>query len=173
MSNLIPKIKADIKAIEDTVDVDMSKEEVYDKLIKAYNLHKDIIALYEDSEMEIDTSTNPEEIEVLEARLRDADDIIFTARTTIANMQTEQDILIEQVRVLEAWKDGANLEGEQHVAAINTLGTQLKIAKASLESRDKLVENYRTVFDHVSQSADAAISELTNLQTMVNPNDAE
>ena len=136
MSNLIPKIKADIKAIEDTVTSDMDKIEVYDKLIEAYNLHKDIIALYEDTSMEI-----TEDVTQIKHDLQEA---------------TTQNIsLKEQVRVLEAWKDGANLEGEQLKAQITEYEKYIDNMKEQREiyakaSDDKAANYQRQIDQYIS-----------------------
>ena len=152
MSNLIQKIKNDIKAIEDSVTSDMDKVVIYDQLIVSYNLHKDLIALYEDSEMELDTSTSEEEIEAMRERLRASDDDVFTARAEIITLEEEKAALEEQVRVLEAWKDGANLEGEQ-------LKEQLIAAEESIIKYAQLVLD-------ITYNTEAAINTLNNSITM-------
>ena len=49
--------------------------------------------------------------------------------------ESSEDItaLKEQIRVLEAWKYGANLEGEQHVVTIETLGDKLNTADHTIQ----------------------------------------
>ena len=50
------EIKQRIAEIESTVNANMSKEDLYDKLIVAYNLYKDLVVLLEDPSLAPDTS---------------------------------------------------------------------------------------------------------------------
>ena len=50
------EIKQRIAEIESTVNANMSKENLYDKLIVAYNLYKDLVVLLEDPSLAPDTS---------------------------------------------------------------------------------------------------------------------
>jgi len=80
----IDELQQQVAAIEAQVVPGMTKDEMYDLLVVAYNALKDIIVLQQGN-LPVDKDT------ALEDTLRDSQ---------------------EQVRVLEAWKDGANLEGE-------------------------------------------------------------
>jgi len=55
--NKIQQLKDEIIEIENNLDEEATKEELYDILVKAYFKAKDIIELYDNSETIIDTET--------------------------------------------------------------------------------------------------------------------
>lgn len=74
--NKIEQLKNEIIEIENNIDREASKEELYDVLVKAYYKAKDIIELYDNMELVIDPET---------PKLRDSLDVCLNEKETLAN----------------------------------------------------------------------------------------
>ena len=74
--NKIEQLKNEIIEIENNIDREASKEELYDVLVKAYYKAKDIIELYDNIELVIDTETS---------KLRDSLDVCLNEKETLTD----------------------------------------------------------------------------------------
>ena len=90
----IEKLQTKITDIENSVNEDMSKEELYDKLIIAYQLQKDIIVLQQGN-------IPIKEDKALEVRLRESDEALNKLRGDYALLETKLDILDQEYLQLE------------------------------------------------------------------------
>ena len=72
--NKIQQLKNEITRIENNLDGEATKEELYDILVKAYFKAKDIIELYDNAEAIIDTET-PKLKDSLDICLKEKDDL--------------------------------------------------------------------------------------------------
>ena len=74
--NKIEQLKNEIIEIENNIDREASKEELYDVLVRAYYKAKDIIELYDNIELVIDTETS---------KLRDSLDVCLNEKETLTD----------------------------------------------------------------------------------------
>ena len=88
------KLQTKITDIENSVNEDMPKEELYDKLIIAYQLQKDIIVLQQGN-------IPIKEDKALEVRLRESDEALNKLRGNYALLETKLDILDQEYLQLE------------------------------------------------------------------------
>ena len=85
---MIAKLKSEIEALEQSVDASMSKEAMYDILVKAYYKAKDVIEMYESTAPV--TNISEEELKLVTADLQDANN-------TIINLKNQAHVLQEQL----------------------------------------------------------------------------
>ncbi len=146
----ISQLLVEVASIEASITEDMSKEVLYDSLVIAYTHLKDVIALQQGNIPLVKDNAS-------EVALRDSQ---------------------EQVRVLEAWKDGANLEGEQltaelksAMATISTLGKRLEVITADNSEGDLLRDKVASLTKELTTTtvlAEGRGRQIAAISTIIN-----
>lgn len=84
---MIAKLKSEIEALEQSVDASMSKEAMYDILVKAYYKAKDVIEMCESTAPV--TNISEEELKLVTADLQDADNAIDAMANQIKELREQ------------------------------------------------------------------------------------
>jgi len=88
MSNTVEELQTRIKEIESSITEEMSKEELYDKLVIAYHHLKDIIELQApDVPLTVDKG--------LEAALNDSEEALAEASNKASGLQVKLDAILK------------------------------------------------------------------------------
>lgn len=170
----ITTLKNKITEIENSITEDMSKEDIYDQLIIAYSLQKDVIASKEDPTIEIKDDNSDTIITGLKTQLKNAEEKIQQLDLANEKLFIEVEALTEhlrdaeeQVRVLTHWQDGANLEGEQLKAEKEKLFETTIQLQNELNKKDTDISTCITLIGDLRQNTNSTIDTLTNNISMI------
>ena len=120
----INELKQQIATIESQVKPGMSKEDMYDLLVVAYNHHKDILALQQQ-----DLPLKP--TKDLAIALSNTEEKLANAIAENGRLTDTIDARDNELFKLNTWKDGANLEGEVLRDEVQSLSNEVSTLKES------------------------------------------
>jgi len=120
----INELKQQIATIESQVKPGMSKEDMYDLLVVAYNHHKDILALQQQ-----DLPLKP--TKDLAIALSNTEEKLANAIAENGRLTDTIDARDNELFKLNTWKDGANLEGEVLRDEVQSLSNKVSTLKES------------------------------------------
>ena len=127
----IDELLSKVDELESSVNTDWNKEDLYDVLVVAYSHLKDIIVLQQDLVPIVEDKAS-------EAALNDQLATYIAENGRLKDRIAVQD---DELFKLNAWKDGANLEGEQMRDEIKDLSSKVTKLLAAFNDIEQILAN--------------------------------